>query len=213
LIVIYLFLFNYGTGMNKKIRTLSRNLGDPEDPFDENYLITTKRKYGESTLDNSNLENNSTPAAMNANGGDEKEDDLEVACDTSLANEKDMLTNARLMGIEQALQLCIDRCDNEEMKKRVNSCILVVGGGLSFPGARQWIERLCSVPVDKNQAAEVDQVPEVIIKAKDMDPKLVTWKGAAVMSLLDTANELWFDLNDWNRLGVRVLRERAPFIW
>src|SRR5581483_11640484 len=33
----------------KRIRILRRNDGDSEDPFDENYLIQTKRKYGESS--------------------------------------------------------------------------------------------------------------------------------------------------------------------
>lgn len=205
---------SFHIGMNKKIRILSRNEGDAEDPFDENYLMLTKRKYGESALDN--VDNNVTSAAFSALG-DEKEDDLglDVGCESGpgLANEKEILTN-RLMGIDQAIKLCIDRCDSEEMKRRMYSCILVVGGGLSsFPGARQWLERLISMQLASQYKLDELTPVEVITRAKDMDPKLVTWKGAAVMSLLDTANEVWFDLSDWDRLGVRVLRERAAFIW
>jgi len=42
---------------------------------------------------------------------------------------------------------------------------------------------------------------------------MTCWKGAAVMSCLDTANELWIGRTEWVRYGVRVLRERAPFLW
>jgi len=143
------------------------------------------------------------------NVGDEKEDDVDT-CEHGIANEKEILSK-RLMGIDQAILQCVDRCDSDDMKRRMFSCILVVGGGLSFPGARLWLERLSAL-IPAMYQSETGSV-EVITKPKDMDPKLVTWKGAAVMSLLDTANELWFDRREWDKKGVRVLREKAPFTW
>ncbi|CAG2182414.1 unnamed protein product, partial [Oppiella nova] len=41
-------LFALTMSLGKRMRILGRNDGHSEDPFDENYLIQTKRKYGES---------------------------------------------------------------------------------------------------------------------------------------------------------------------
>ena len=42
---------------------------------------------------------------------------------------------------------------------------------------------------------------------------MACWKGGAILSCLDTAQELWILQKDWIKLGARMLRERAPFVW
>ena len=54
---------------------------------------------------------------------------------------------------------------------------------------------------------------EIIVRPKDMDPSMVAWKGAAIMSCLESAQELWIRPAEWRKIGVRLLRERAPFYW
>jgi len=51
------------------------------------------------------------------------------------------------------------------------------------------------------------------VTLQGIDPRLTSWKGAAILCCLDTAQELWIRQGEWNHFGVRVLRERAPFIW
>ena len=46
-----------------------------------------------------------------------------------------------------------------------------------------------------------------------MDPGITAWKGAAILSCLESAQELWIGRHEWERIGVRLLRERAPFMW
>ena len=46
-----------------------------------------------------------------------------------------------------------------------------------------------------------------------MDPSEVAWKGGAVLAKLDSCQELWIENQDWELFGVRLLREKAPFIW
>jgi actin-related protein 8 len=46
-----------------------------------------------------------------------------------------------------------------------------------------------------------------------MDPQMTAWKGAAIMSCLESAQELWIYPVEWEKLGVKILRERAPFMW
>ena len=54
---------------------------------------------------------------------------------------------------------------------------------------------------------------EVITRAKDMDPCMTSWKGAALMTCLEGSGELWIQQSEWNKHGVKILREKCPFIW
>lgn len=46
-----------------------------------------------------------------------------------------------------------------------------------------------------------------------MDPGMTVWKGAGILSCLEAASELWISRGEWKRWGVRILRERTPFLW
>jgi len=48
---------------------------------------------------------------------------------------------------------------------------------------------------------------------KDVDPSNITWRGAAVLTNLEAADELWITKEDFETFGVRILREKVPFIW
>jgi actin-related protein 8 len=188
---------------NKKIRVLSRNEGDPEDPFDESYLIQTKRKYGD-TAENTGQSTTDLNTSLNDQINDEELENCELNC-----NEKELVGD-QLLGIDQLIVQCIDRCDSEEMKKRMFSCILIVGGGSKIHGIDNFIRDKLNTQIPLYYKCENI---EVIVKPKDIQPDLVAWKGASVMSLLDSANELWFSKDEWNKLGPKLLRERAAFIW
>lgn len=54
---------------------------------------------------------------------------------------------------------------------------------------------------------------DVITMPKEIDPGMTAWKGAAILSCLESAQELWIGCQEWEQIGVRVLRERAPFMW
>lgn len=192
-------------GQNKKrIRILKRNEGDPEDPFDENYLINTKRKYGE-TLD-TNL-----PGCDNfLNNSDQMiEDEPCDPCESPL-NDKELRSDY-LVGLEQAIVQCIERCDNEEMKKKMFTCILIVGGGIAFNGIEIWIQKKLQQLIP-NQYQNGSNI-EVVTKPKEIDGKFVIWKGGAVLSLLDTANDFWVSKTEWNKFGIKIVREKAAFVW
>ena len=46
-----------------------------------------------------------------------------------------------------------------------------------------------------------------------MDPRTVCWKGGAVLSILDSAQELWINKKELNDFGVKILREKSAFQW
>lgn len=52
---------------------------------------------------------------------------------------------------------------------------------------------------------------DIISKAKDMDPEITAWKGAAVMSCLESSPELWLTHIEWKMFGLKALKEKALF--
>ena len=53
----------------------------------------------------------------------------------------------------------------------------------------------------------------VCMCVQDLDSSFVVRKGGAVLSCLDTCQELRIERQEWEFSGVRLLRERAPFVW
>lgn len=210
------------------VRTQGRFTGDPEDPHDEFYLQMTsreaklsKKKDTTESKDNSELnvmddsqlqtqmddDSNDAPDTLNVTEtvksgrrGEEEETDIDTE------------TVLQLMGIDQAILKSIERCGNDEIKKKMYSCIVVVGGGLKFEGAQQWLQYKVWVGMPPQYRLMLETM-DVITRPKDMDPTFTCWKGAAVLACLDTAQELWIRQKEWKQFSVRMLRERAPFTW
>lgn len=184
------------------------NPGDPDDPFDENYLRETSRRGGREATEASEV--------GGGEGGDGGDDDI-VVDDQPLvppsSTRSDSLAFSpieKLFSLEQAILTSIDRCQSDEMKRKMYSSILIVGGGAKFKNLGKWLQyRLAlQIPV----AYRPEQI-EIITRAKDMEPSMTAWKGAALMTCLEGSNELWIQQAEWNKYGVKILREKCPFIW
>ncbi|KAM8829431.1 actin-related protein 8 isoform 3-T4 [Synchiropus picturatus] len=119
---------------------------------------------------------------------------------------------SKALGLDKAVLHSIDCCASDETKRKMYSSILVVGGGLMFPGAQEFLLHRIINKMPPSFRRLVDNV-EVITRPKDMDPRLISWKGGAVLACLDTTQEMWIHLREWQRFGVRMLRERAAFVW
>ncbi|XP_054162456.1 actin-related protein 8-like [Oppia nitens] len=197
-------MFALTMSSGKRMRILRRNEGHPDDPFDENYLILTKRKYGDNSDNLSQITNDTTGTDINI------DDDLDVGCDVITANDKEINSDQQLLSLDQAIIQCIEQCESDDMKNRMFGSILLCGGGLAFNGIDKWLLNCLT----KQVGPQFDsQKIEIIIKPKDMDSQIVSWKGAAVLSLLDSAQDLWITGDDWNRLGLKVLREKTSFVF
>ncbi|XP_047359700.1 actin-related protein 8 isoform X3 [Vespa velutina] len=116
----------------------------------------------------------------------------------------------QLLGLDHAILQSIDRCPTEDLKRKMYSCILVVGSGMKFQGIGMWLHNRISLQIPYMYRAE--QL-DIITQPKEMDPGMTAWKGAAILSCLESAQELWIGRQEWERIGVRILRERAPFMW
>ncbi|KAG8718047.1 actin-like protein arp8 [Ceratobasidium sp. 394] len=53
---------------------------------------------------------------------------------------------------------------------------------------------------------------QVVPAPKDIDPRVLSWKGAAVLAKLEALNDMWVSGSDWDMLGMRALRERTLFM-
>lgn len=140
----------------------------------------------------------------------------------------------QIVGLDAAVLQSIERCGSDELKRKMYGAVLVVGGGLRFAGAGKWLAGRLALQtpfmfrsVDGagggsgtgggassaggNGSAATPDV--VTFGAKDGEPVATAWRGAAIMVGLESAPELFIKAADWQKFGVRVLREKAPFMW
>ncbi|XP_018330352.1 actin-related protein 8 isoform X2 [Agrilus planipennis] len=134
----------------KQVYTQKPSLGDPEDPHDENYLRESRKKglkeneqnsadaFGENYLEQSGSQNVT-------NDDDIVVDGIDSAVITT---DKDFVVNpGQILGLDQAVLQSIDRCPNEDLKRKMYGCILVVGGGMKFSGIATWLQNRISLQI------------------------------------------------------------------
>ena len=143
------------------------------------------------------------------------EEDLEIVADVDSSNPgtglgvSDSQQNS-LLSLDQAILRSIESCSNEELKRKMYSCILLVGGGSKFVGMERYLMQKIALQIPFQFRSDPT---EIIVDAKDMSSSTTAWKGAAIMACLETAQELWILPQEWKKHGQKVLRERAPFPW
>ncbi|XP_015671693.1 actin-related protein 8 [Protobothrops mucrosquamatus] len=227
----------FGIVGQKMIVLQHRSQGDPEDPHDEHYLLATQSKQEQSakaTADrksmtklggfDGDLRGQSASVAENVYpsevdlgsshsdciiGGNESEEMLTTHMSRKTAVSQ---FEGKALGLDKAILHSIDCCASDDTKKKMYSSILVVGGGLMFHKAQEFLQHRILNKMPPSFRRVVENV-EVITRPKDMDPRLIAWKGGAVLACLDTTQELWIYQQEWQRFGVRMLRERAAFVW
>ncbi|XP_030723303.1 actin-related protein 8 [Globicephala melas] len=224
--------------VGQKMTTLQhRSQGDPEDPHDEHYLLATQSKQEQSAKATADRKSASKPIGFEGDLRGQSSDlperlhsqevdlgssqgdclmagnDSEEAL-TALMSRKTAISlfEGKALGLDKAILHSIDCCSSDEAKKKMYSSILVVGGGLMFHKAQEFLQHRILNKMPPSFRRIIENV-DVITRPKDMDPRLIAWKGGAVLACLDTTQELWIYQREWQRFGVRMLRERAAFVW
>ncbi|KAI0692449.1 actin-like ATPase domain-containing protein [Cytidiella melzeri] len=98
---------------------------------------------------------------------------------------------------------------DEKIRKYLQA-VLVVGGGALVPGMAHALE-------SRLQAIATPLVPnmekvQIIPPPKDVDPRVLAWKGAAVLGKMDGVADLWITPEDWDIFGLRGLKERCFYL-
>jgi len=98
---------------------------------------------------------------------------------------------------------------DEKIRKYLQA-VLVIGGTALVPGMAHALE-------SRLQAIATPLVPnmekvQIIPPPKDVDPRFLAWKGAAVLGKMDGVADLWVTGNDWDTFGMRALKERCFYL-
>ncbi|XP_053687673.1 actin-related protein 8 [Sabethes cyaneus] len=196
------------TGANKSVPITQKPCAaqpHPEDCFDAEYLRETGRRGKE------NLEQTANESGIG--NAENQDDDMvveEQEKDGGKASDKDfIMPGGQVIGIDQAVLQSIERCPNDELKRKMYGCILVVGGGMKFTGISNWLQNRVALKIPLIYRSEHN----IVTSSKDIDQEITSWKGAAIMSCLESATELWITEPEWTRYGLRILREKAVFMW
>lgn len=88
--------------------------------------------------------------------------------------------------------------------------VLVIGGTGLIPGMAHALE-------SRLQAIATPLVPnmekvQIIPPPKDVDPRVLSWKGASVLGKMESVSELWISPSDWDLFGMRALKERCYYL-
>ncbi|KAF7727077.1 actin-like protein arp8 [Apophysomyces ossiformis] len=109
------------------------------------------------------------------------------------------------VAIAQSIQTASGASD-ERLKRFFTNIILVGGAGMVSNFNRVLEDRVLSTVIA--QSASVERV-EILPAPRELDPRLLVWKGASVLSKLDTAKDMWIGEEEWDEIGARCLKERA----
>lgn len=212
----------FGISSKGTIFTQQRNQGDPEDIHDEIFLLQTqtqqqqtpKVRLGAISPEGNNTELNQLPRSDSPSVPSQSDTFIQEVTQPIVSRRISSAQNLdKPLGLDQAIHYSIDSCGSEETKKKMYSTILVVGGGISFfQGATEMLQYRIRSLMSPALSRSVEKV-DVICKTKDLDPRLTCWKGGSVLACLDTTQELWIHQLEWKKHGLKVLRERAPFVW
>ncbi|EJF64395.1 actin-like ATPase domain-containing protein [Dichomitus squalens] len=98
---------------------------------------------------------------------------------------------------------------DEKIRKYLQA-VLVIGGTALVPGMAHALE-------SRLQAIATPLVPnmekvQIIPPPKDVDPRVLAWKGAAVLGKMDGVADLWITGADWELFGMRALKERCFYL-
>lgn len=105
----------------------------------------------------------------------------------------------------------------DERMKRMVTNMFCVGGTALMPGLGMAIEARIQNYLSQwftQQNKDSSMIPNVTVvpPPRDMDPRIVTWKGMAVLARLDSTQDMWVMRNEWKMFGYRALREKAYFM-
>ncbi|KAJ2802452.1 actin-like protein arp8 [Coemansia helicoidea] len=116
------------------------------------------------------------------------------------------------MPLDAAITHSIAHAGSVDRAKKLYTSIVIVGGGVSFiPGFDILLaSRLMHIRPSYLQSVER---ADIVSAPRDLDPRVLAWKGGAVLSRLECAREMWLSSRDWADFGPKLLRDRLLFQW
>eukprot|EP01080_Neovahlkampfia_damariscottae_P007379 gene7379-11701_t len=113
-------------------------------------------------------------------------------------------------------EMIVDSIEKSEVdllssnKKKAKIEVLLVGGNSLIPGLTQILEKRLIEHYSK-------KFPNVTIKVNVMttlkyfQPQISSWKGAQIVTLLESNKEMWINRKEFDTLGLKIVKEKVPF--
>lgn len=93
-----------------------------------------------------------------------------------------------------------------------HECILIATPThyLNLCNARSFLHHLNSItPLLTFRLAALANQVSIVPPPREIDPRILAWKGISTLSKLECSNDLWIRREDWECLGLRAVKERA----
>ncbi|KAH9451624.1 hypothetical protein Pst134EA_025571 [Puccinia striiformis f. sp. tritici] len=111
--------------------------------------------------------------------------------------------------LHEALVQSILACASEERSKRMASAIMVVGGGALIHNIGYALTtRIQPILAAKYPTIEATMIPP----PRDLDPRILAWKGVSLICRIESASDLWIRSSDWEVLGSKAIKDRTIFM-
>lgn len=118
---------------------------------------------------------------------------------------------AKTMPLDKAITASILAVPAPELRRRLATQVLLIGGGARVPGFSDEVEeRLVNYITGKDVRIEI---VNVLCNVKDIDPAHLSWRGATVVCWAEGVRDQWLTRDEWAVSGVKMLRERVAFNW
>ncbi|KAF8637628.1 hypothetical protein AX17_002697 [Amanita inopinata Kibby_2008] len=122
----------------------------------------------------------------------------------------DVCFEASKLPLDVAIFNCARAAGGDEKIRKYLQAVLVIGGTALIQGMVHALE-------SRLQAIATPLVPnmekvQIIPPPKEVDRRVLVWKGAAVLGKMDGVSELWITQADWDILGMRGLKERCFYL-
>ncbi|KAI5475415.1 actin-related protein 8 [Pseudohyphozyma bogoriensis] len=122
----------------------------------------------------------------------------------------DVRVEASKMPLDVAVLESILAAGTEDRMKKVCQNVLIVGGSGLIHNVGFAVESRVSPQLGYRVPSLAGQMA-IVPPPREIDPRILAWKGISVLSKLDSSIDLWVRREDWEALGMRAVKERAFF--
>ncbi|KAF9650794.1 actin-like ATPase domain-containing protein [Thelephora ganbajun] len=123
------------------------------------------------------------------------------------APQIDLFLEASKLPLDVAIFNSTRAAGGDDKIRKYLQAVLVVGGTALTPGMAHALEsRLQAIATPLVQNMEKVQI---IPPPKDVDKRVLTWKGASVLGRMEGVTDMWVTGADWNTFGMRAVKERC----
>ncbi|KAG0142268.1 hypothetical protein CROQUDRAFT_50536 [Cronartium quercuum f. sp. fusiforme G11] len=121
-----------------------------------------------------------------------------------------IIAEASKLPLQEAIVQSILACGTEERCRRMAGALIIVGGG----GLIHNVGYAITTRIQPLLASRYVNIGDAsaIPPPRDIDPRLLAWKGVSLLCRLEAASDLWIRSSDWEVLGSKAIKDRTMFI-